>query len=105
MSVPYKGGKVYFCCDGCPEAFKANPSQYAAKANFQLFVTGQAKQIACPLTGEPVSDGVTAKIAGSTVKFCCASCKDEIDKLANDDAKIEKLFSDEAFDKAFKVGD
>ena len=27
----YKGKKVYFCCDGCPAAFKKDPAKYAAK--------------------------------------------------------------------------
>ncbi|MHC4621768.1 MAG: YHS domain-containing protein [Planctomycetota bacterium] len=27
----YKGKKVYFCCAGCPEKFKADPEKYVAK--------------------------------------------------------------------------
>ncbi len=105
MSVDYKGGKVYFCCDGCPQAFQADPAKYAAKANHQLFVTGQAKQIACPLTGERISSGVSAKIAGSTVEFCCPSCRDAVDNASDDAAKLDKVFGDEAFEKGFRVGD
>ncbi len=29
--VEYKGKKVYFCCPGCEDKFKANPAQYIAK--------------------------------------------------------------------------
>jgi len=29
--VEYKGKKVYFCCKGCPETFRADPEQYVAK--------------------------------------------------------------------------
>jgi YHS domain-containing protein len=29
--VEYKGKKVYFCCEGCPERFQADPAQYIAK--------------------------------------------------------------------------
>jgi YHS domain-containing protein len=29
--VEYQGKKVYFCCAGCPEVFKANPEKYLAK--------------------------------------------------------------------------
>lgn len=29
--VEYKGKKVYFCCPGCVETFKANPEKYIAK--------------------------------------------------------------------------
>ena len=27
----YKGKTVYFCCDGCPKAFEADPEKFAAK--------------------------------------------------------------------------
>jgi hypothetical protein len=39
------------------------------------------------------------------VGFCCEHCRDEMAKAANDDAKVELLFNDEAFAKGFKVGD
>jgi len=29
--VEYKGKKVYFCCEGCVEAFKKEPKEYLAK--------------------------------------------------------------------------
>jgi YHS domain-containing protein len=29
--VEYQGKKVYFCCKGCPDIFKANPEKYLAK--------------------------------------------------------------------------
>ena len=31
MFIDYKGKKVYFCCAGCEQKFKANPEQYIAK--------------------------------------------------------------------------
>lgn len=30
-SIEYEGKKVYFCCEGCPNAFKADPQKYLAK--------------------------------------------------------------------------
>jgi len=103
LAVDYKGGKVYFCCAGCPETFQGNPEAYAVAANKQLFVTGQAKQIACPFSGGAVDSTKSVKVAGKAVSFCCDNClgsaKEAGDKLD------EMLFSDEAFDKAFKVGD
>jgi YHS domain-containing protein len=30
-AVEYEGKKVYFCCEGCPEAFQADPEKYKAK--------------------------------------------------------------------------
>jgi YHS domain-containing protein len=103
-SVAYKGGKVYFCCGGCDKSFQENIAAYAAKANHQLVVTGQAKQIACPLAGEPVDPKVTAKVDGAAVAFCCQHCRESIDSV-DEAKKIEMLFSDEAFAKGFKVGD
>ena len=43
-SVEYKGGKVFFCCQGCPKAFAKDTAKYTLKANQQLVKTGQAKQ-------------------------------------------------------------
>jgi YHS domain-containing protein len=38
----YKGKKVYFCCKGCVETFKADPEKYIAKLpQFQGSPTGQ----------------------------------------------------------------
>lgn len=31
MFVEYEGKKVYFCCPGCPEKFKADPEKYLSK--------------------------------------------------------------------------
>jgi YHS domain-containing protein len=29
--VEYQGKKVYFCCNGCPAVFQADPAKYLAK--------------------------------------------------------------------------
>ncbi len=29
MFADYKGNRYFFCCDGCPQAFKKNPAKYA----------------------------------------------------------------------------
>ncbi len=31
LYVKYKGKKVYFCCPGCQEKFKAEPEKYLSK--------------------------------------------------------------------------
>ena len=31
VSVTHEGKKVYFCCPGCPDGFKADPAKYTAK--------------------------------------------------------------------------
>ena len=103
-AVDHNGGKVYFCCAGCDAEFKNNTAKYEAKANQQLFLTGQAKQIACPLAGERVDPGLTTKLGEATVAFCCPSCKAAVDEQADDDAKLERVFGAEGFAKGFKVG-
>lgn len=32
MFADYKGRRFYFCCEGCPDAFKKNPEKYAKTA-------------------------------------------------------------------------
>src|SRR3954470_14950828 len=49
------GSKVYFCCEKCPKEYKADPKKFAVKANRQLLETGQIAQVACPVSGEPIS--------------------------------------------------
>lgn len=33
MYADYKGRRYFFCCGGCPGAFKANPAKYAKNAS------------------------------------------------------------------------
>ena len=100
-SVAYKGGKVYLCCAGCPTAFKKDTKKFAAKANFQLYATKQAKAVKCVLTGKDLNATQTVKIEGQDVAFCCGGCKGKVTKAAD---KLAFVFSDAAFAKGFKVG-
>ena len=102
-SADYKGGKVYFCCDGCPKAFAKDEKKFATKANTQLVATEQAKQHKCPLSGEDLDKTTEITVAGAKVQFCCNKCKGEVEKLKGDE-QAEKVFGDKAFEKAgFKV--
>ncbi len=98
--VDYKGGKVFFCCMNCPKAFAADKAKFAAKANFQLAATKQAKQVKCPLSGEDVDSSQSVKVSGVEVAFCCDMCKG---KAEAEKDQVAFLFNDKAFDKAFKV--
>lgn len=95
-AIAYKGAKLYFCCNNCPKKFEADTAKYAAKANAQLVQTGQAVQVACPLSGKACKPDKTTKVAGLTVAFCCDSCKAKAEKA--DDA-LALLFG--SFDKGF----
>ncbi len=100
-TVDYKDAKVYMCCQNCPKAFAKNTKKFATKANMQLVQTKQAKQVKCPITGKDVKDAV-AKVAGLEIGLCCNNCKGKIDKAEEGD-KLAMVFSDKAFEKAFKV--
>jgi YHS domain-containing protein len=36
MYADYKGKRYFFCCSGCPDAFKANPAKYAKAASIKV---------------------------------------------------------------------
>ncbi len=101
-AVDYKGGKVFFCCMNCPKTFKVDTAKFAAKANHQLVATKQAKQVACPFTGEAVDAATKIKVSGAEVAFCCDMCKGKAEAA---DDKVTLIFADKAFDKAFMVGE
>lgn len=97
--VDYRGKKLYFCCENCPKAYKADPDKFLAKANHQLLYTKQITEVACPLTGKPINEEKTVDVAGTKVGFCCGNCQAKVEK-AGDDA-IALVFAD--FDKGFTL--
>ena len=101
-AVAYKGAKVYFCCAGCPSAFKKNTAKFAAKANHQLVATGQAKEVKCPLKDKRLNPQTVIDVAGVKVCFCCGGCKAKALR-AKGDAQIELVFNDKAFKTGFKI--
>ena len=98
--LKHMGRMVYFCCKDCPKAFEADKADYAAKANHQLVLTGQAVQVACPLSGKAVKKDTTADVMGVEVGFCCGNCQGKV-KKADDAAKLDLVFA--KFDKGFTV--
>ena len=102
--VDYKGGKVFFCCMNCPKAFAKDTEKFSTKANAQLVQTKQAKQVKCPISGEDFKEDQTTKVGEVTVAFCCNNCKGKVDKASGDE-QLDLVFSNKAFEKAYKVGD
>ena len=102
--VEFAGGKVYFCCNGCPKAFNNNQDKFTAKAHHQLFATGQAKQTGCPKTGKKLNPDTAIDVDGVAVAFCCNGCKGWANKSKGDEL-LAKLFGKKGFEKGFKVGD
>ncbi|MFP6754080.1 MAG: hypothetical protein VB855_20520 [Pirellulaceae bacterium] len=99
-AVAYKGAKAYFCCPNCPKAFAKDTAKFSAKANHQLYATGQAKLVACALTKKPLNTATKVEIGGKAVCFCCNGCKGKVTKAED---KITLVFADAAFAKGFKV--
>lgn len=98
----YKGGKVYFCCDGCKGNFTKESKKFAASANAQLVATKQAKQVKCPLMGKDVKPGVTAKIGDIEIGLCCAGCQKKVAELEGKE-QVEAVFGEQAFAKGFEL--
>lgn len=98
----YKGAKVYFCCDKCKGNFDKDPTAFATKANAQLAQTGQAKQVKCPISGQPCKEDETTTVAGVKVAFCCGNCKGKVND-AKGDEQLDLVFSDAAFKKGFEI--
>ncbi len=102
-SADYRGGKLYFCCNKCPQAFAGNQAKFATKANLQLAATGQAQQGKCPISGKALNADTALDVGGVSVTFCCNGCRKKVNN-AEGDQQLDLVFSDTAFDKAFTVG-
>lgn len=77
VSVDHQGQRVYFCCQGCPAAFKADPEKYYAQFE-KDGVELENIQTACPVSGEKLGghgEATSVSYKGRTVKFCCAACE------------------------------
>ena len=106
-SVEYMHGKVYFCCDDCAAAFKAemdkSDSEVLIKANHQLLLTGQYVQKACPITGKPVAADKSVDVGGVPVGLCCAGCVAKVNGAADLAAKAKLCFVQASFEKGFEL--
>ena len=103
--VAYKDAKVYMCCGNCVKGFaKASKKpEVAMKANHQLVMTKQVKQVKCALNGKgKVNEKAKIKVAGAEVNFCCKNCLGKVAKMEEKD-QIKTLFTTASFDKAFKL--
>jgi hypothetical protein len=90
-SVAFDGGKVWFCCGNCENAFKGDSAKFAAKAHQQMVSTGQLMQKGCPFSGGAVKPGTQLDIGGAEVGFCCNNCKGKVEK-ATGDQQVDLVF-------------
>ena len=101
VSMDYHSGKLYFSNAEAAKKFQNNVEKYAARANLQLVVTGQAHQTACPLMGKPVVSGKSVMVSGVKVELCCNICKTKLTK-AKPEEQLEMIFG-AGFDKGYTV--
>ena len=103
-SVDFENGKLYFCCKGCVQKFETKKSEakVIARANEQLFATGQYRQKLCPVGGHEMSDDNFVEVSGNKVHVCCKNCVSQLNDLGSDAARIEKVFNQESFAKSFE---
>jgi len=94
----YKGKQVYFCCQNCPKAFKAEPKKFDTQVKLQWLETAQITQVGCPLSGKQLDESTAITVGKAKVAFCCENCKGEVE-AASDKAKA--VFAN--FDKAFTL--
>jgi YHS domain-containing protein len=98
VELPKGGGKVYFCCEDCPKAYKENPEKYEMKVRRQLLETGQIAQVGCPISGRPVNEETLVEVGNAKVGFCCKGCLGKYNE-ADDEGKLKVVFAD--LDKGF----
>jgi YHS domain-containing protein len=106
-SVEYKGGKVYFCCEHCADAFAEDvklkdKAKHTIKANHQLFLTGQFVQKGCPMSGAPYEEEFITEVGGTKVGFCNEGCMNKVKNAENLEAKAKIVFSEAAFKRGFE---
>lgn len=103
ISADYRDAKVYFCSEECKQKFFVEPGRYTIRANYQLAVTGQTRQVACPFTGKPLNPRIASmEVGGLSVGFCCRACQQTV-AVADYQTRIELVFSDASFRKGFVI--
>lgn len=98
--VKFAGKNVYFCCQGCPAAFKKDPKKFANQVNVQFLETAQITQVGCPFSGRALDKDATVALGKTKVAFCCPNCQGKAEDTPT--AELAALvFKD--FDKGFTL--
>ena len=87
----HEGKRVYFCCPGCIEKFKADPETYIQKMEKEGVALEKAPKVQtlCPVMGGEIDKKVYLDYKGKRVYFCCANCLGKF--KADPDSYIKKL--------------
>jgi YHS domain-containing protein len=101
MYADYEGKRYYFCCGGCPEAFKKNPAKFAENDSIptKLAIALEKTPNKPPMLNcavmtansvyiqDAIAKGMYADYKGKRYFFCCAGCPAAFKK---DPAKFAK---------------
>jgi YHS domain-containing protein len=90
----------------CKEQFKKAPAKFATAANHQLVLSGQAKQVNCPISGSKPAMGCgfayVSNVGGVKIAFSSEECKKKVDQ-AKPAEQLELVFGNAAFARGFAV--
>ncbi len=81
----HDGHRIYFCCEGCIEKFKADPAgaiERLTASGVQLAEAGRS-QTHCPIMGGDIDLEVFADHEGKRVYFCCPGCIGKFEENAS----------------------
>lgn len=92
VELPKNGGKVYFCCQNCPKAFKADPKKFALAVARQFLETEQIVQVGCPISGRPVNQETLVEVGAAKAGFCCENCLAKYN-AADEEGKLKIMFA------------
>jgi len=102
VNTEYEGGVVFFSDEAAMEKFNKNPKTNSAEANYQLFLSGQANQVSCPVTGKEVDRTAVIKVKTKEVAFSSRVTMSRVER-AKGLTKFKKIFGDRPFKKAFII--
>ncbi|RMD60677.1 MAG: hypothetical protein D6824_09125 [Planctomycetota bacterium] len=76
VTTKFAGMQVGFCCKKCQAKFEGL-SPEAKGARVAAMLLAKPVNTTCPGDGMPVDASQTFSVAGNTVAFCCAHCRDK----------------------------
>jgi YHS domain-containing protein len=103
FSAAYQGGIIYFCDRDCAGKFDPEKADHSTRANLQLAATGQAVQVACPVTGEKIDTKLSLEMNGLKVYFCCIGCLGKVNDEEQEEIRLYYVFGNNAFRSGFAV--
>lgn len=105
----YQQGRVFFSSQENADRFRQAindpvfdpPASLLMRANHQLALTGQVKQIACPVTGEALDYRHKLHLAGVAIYFSDPQSRESIETLEGMIPRVERVFHPNVFDQSF----